>query len=466
MKQLTALFIATVILFSLSGVAWAEGEAVSAEPIVVPDNPAGETVEEIPENAAMNNNLGTVVLNDGRLEMNHASATVETNAGTVSNNYGTVCVNDIGGTVSQNQELIQTNDGYVEFNADRIEINSGTVDYNIGKVIVNDGFVIDSGKYGTAEVTYNTGVVQCDRSPDEVKYNAGVIFQYTPNGDDFDKVIHYGVAYSLTYTPEELNVMLLNNPSDAYSILTGEVHSGHSAFTEAVYKSGYPEVNGVINLLTEEDLPEFQMSRCYLASWRDVNHDNAAYAPGEQVTVTAPLWLMPYWELIPDPSTTVEPEADNTAAAPSYYLVPASTEQTESWNLFNVSVTSADSRVTKDSVLPAAALRLSADLAEVLRYWTLRIEFDGEVLPSDSYSLSFHQDGTATLLFSRTFLRTQSAGEHEITLLLHDAEINVTILLTEPTPEETSLRARKAQLSGAFSNMPKSSAASQKGKSG
>ena len=210
----------------------------------------------------------------------------------------------------------------------------------------------------------------------------------------------------------------------------------------------------------------FEKAGYTLGGWLDAMHGNAEYAVGETVTVTAPLWLIPNWVLVPLPAEPGEPEAAESGAGPTYILVPAATEPTENWDLFNVSVRSEDPRVTQDSVLPAAALRVSAELAEDLRSGTLKVEFDGEILPSDSYSLNFHSDGTVTILFSRSFISTLAVGEHEIILCLQDAEIYVTLVLTESAPEETSLRARKAQLSGAFTNMPQSSAAGQKGKSG
>ena len=498
MKQLTAFLTAAVILFSLSPTAWAQAEeaepetepeaemmpvaeaepsgdpapAAGVESIYLPDNPAGSEIDEIAADAVMSTNRGTVIENNGTVENNVGR--IETNAGIVDVNAssGTVCVNGPTGTVTQNLNSIETNDGYVEFNGGTIKSNSGTVDVNIGKVIFNDGFVIDSGKYGKEEVTFNISDVQCARSPDEVKYNAGRVFQYTPDGDDFNEVIYYGVVYSKDCLPQDVTLLFLLNAPDAKEQLYGEVNAGHLVFTTAKSDSGDPAVNGVLHLLTEEEVP-FKNAGYSLDGWLDANNDNAEYAPGEDVTVTAPLWLMPRWVLIPVSPDADAPEDGKEAAAPkagrngtAYLAVPAAAPQAVSWELFIVTVTSSDPRVTKDSVLPTAALRLSADLAEVLRIWPLQIELDGEFLPSDSYSLTFHQDGTATLLFSRTLLSSLSTGEHEITLYLQNDMIDVTLLLTEPTPEETSSRARKYQASSAFTNQPESSAAGQKGKSG
>ena len=329
------------------------------------------------------------------------------------------------------------------------------------------------------EVTFNLGEVQCAITPDEVKYNAGEVYQeYFNEDEDGDRTTWFGVVYANeagegSLLPQGVAEQILANVQNAEGILEGLVSSGDLVFTAAVYDTGDPAKNGELTLLTEADV-SFANPGYTLSGWLDANNDNYEYALGQTVTVTAPLWLIPNWVLIPvtPPPTTSVPES-SAASAPQaeeagtyYLLVPAAAVQTQAWDLTNVSVTSSDPRVTKDSALPAAALRLSADLAGVIRTWPFQIEFDGEFLPTGSYSLSFHQDGTVTLLLSRTFLSTVAAGEHEITLYLHDAAIDVTILLTEPEPEETSLRARKAQLSGAFTNMPQSSAAGQKGKSG
>lgn len=458
MKQLTALLTAIVMIFSLSAtVLAAEGDpepSVGVGAFTVPDNPAGSELSEIPQNAEMAQNEGTVILNSGKVEINLENAAVETNAGTVEDNRGTVIVNELTGTVTTNDGTIGTNYGLVECNVGVIEINSGDVDLNAGTVIFNDGAVTDAPE---AVVLFNTGDVLCGSDPDEVMYNAGIVIQCTPNGDDLDEVVYYGVVYSMDSLPQELAELLPADVSLAEETLYGLVSDGTLVFREAVSESGDP----VITLLTEG--ASFQRDGYSLDSWLDANHDNAAYAPGETVTVTSPLWLIPNWVLISVPASPSRSESGRSSVP---IAVPAAAEQTENWKLFYVTVSSSDPRVFPDSELPVAAIHLSADLAEDLRSGTLKVEFDGEILPSGSYSLSFHQDGTVTLLFNQSFLSTLSAGEHEVVLCLQNTDIYVTLLLTDPTPEETSLRARKHQLSGAFTNMPQSSAASEKGKSG
>ena len=529
MKQLTALFTAAVLLFSLSTAAWAEAEkaAQATEPVPVvqasdsssdsvpsaaesvqdvqtesssnsvpfvagesvqtassgspsdsvpsaagapqasPDTPEGETI--IPEGSTVAENNGTVDTNQGTVEINNGTVTVNAETGTVITNNNTVTVNS--GTV-------KTNDGDVRLSTGTIE-NNNSFAQNSGTVIVNNGEVSDLTEGELPEVVFNLGQVQYCETPDEVKYNAGEEYRSSFNieKDDFDRTTWYGVVYANEdgegfLLPQALSEQILEKPAEAKSILAGLVSSGDLVFTAAEYDSGDPGKNGILTLLSEADL-SFEKSGYTLSGWLDARHNNTAYALGETVTVTAPLWLIPNWVLIPVPSSGVVPESSGAATAAQtgengsfYLLVPAASLQSESWDLSSVTVTSPDPRVTQDSSLPAAALRLSADLADVLRIWPLKVEFDGEILPYGSFSLSFHRDGTVTLLFSRTFLNTQPEGEHEVTLFLQDTEIDVTILLTEPSPEETSLRARKAQLSGAFTNMPQSSAGSQKGKSG
>ena len=410
-------------------------------------------------------NNGTVVTNRGGVETNNE--TVETNTGLVVTNYGTVVTNTL--SIDKNCGTVESNDGVIVNNRSVVS-NSGTV-VNNGTVTVNKEYVVNVVMNGDfREVTFNLGEVQYSDTPEEVKYNAGKVF--------LNPFTSYGVVYANeagegSLLPQGVAEQILANVQNAEGILEGLVSNGDLVFTAAEYDTGDPAKNGELTLLTEADV-SFANPGYTLSGWLDANNDNYEYALGQTVTVTAPLWLIPNWVLIPvtPPPTTSVPEssaasAPQTEEAGTYYLlVPAAAVQTQAWDLTNVSVTASDPRVTKDSALPAAALRLSADLAGVIRTWPFQIEFDGEFLPTGSYSLSFHQDGTVTLLLSRTFLSTVAAGEHEITLYLHDAAIDVTILLTEPEPEETSLRARKAQLSGAFTNMPLSSAAGQKGKSG
>lgn len=410
-------------------------------------------------------NNGTVVTNRGGVETNNE--TVETNTGLVVTNYGTVVTNTL--SIDKNCGTVESNDGVIVNNRSVVS-NSGTV-VNNGTVTVNKEYVVNVVMNGDfREVTFNLGEVQYSDTPEEVKYNAGKVF--------LNPFTSYGVVYANeagegSLLPQGVAEQILANVQNAEGILEGLVSNGDLVFTAAEYDTGDPAKNGELTLLTEADV-SFANPGYTLSGWLDANNDNYEYALGQTVTVTAPLWLIPNWVLIPvtPPPTTSVPEssaasAPQTEEAGTYYLlVPAAAVQTQAWDLTNVSVTASDPRVTKDSALPAAALRLSADLAGVIRTWPFQIEFDGEFLPTGSYSLSFHQDGTVTLLLSRTFLSTVAAGEHEITLYLHDAAIDVTILLTEPEPEETSLRARKAQLSGAFTNMPQSSAAGQKGKSG
>ena len=432
-------------------------------------------------------NEGTVETNNGNVETNAQSGivknnyysgriktnngTVENNKGTVNNNYGTVETNASLATIEANRGIVEMNDGFVFDNFETVEINNETININRATIVVNNG-VVTNVYCGThpPEITFNLGEVQYSDTPEEVKYNAGKVF--------LNPFTSYGVVYANeagegSLLPQGVAEQILANVQNAEGILEGLVSNGDLVFTAAEYDTGDPAKNGELTFLTEADV-SFANPGYTLSGWLDANNDNLEYALGQTVTVTAPLWLIPNWVLIPvtPPPTTSVPES-SAASAPQaeeagtyYLLVPAAAVQTQAWDLTNVSVTSSDPRVTKDSALPAAALRLSADLAGVIRTWPFQIEFDGEFLPTGSYSLSFHQDGTVTLLLSRTFLSTVAAGEHEITLYLHDAAIDVTILLTEPEPEETSLRARKAQLSGAFTNMPQSSAAGQKGKSG
>ena len=482
MKKLTALVTASVILFSLSGAAWAEGEgsAPAYEPATVvlteaggaSVNPEGSDMEENPAGAVLERNEGGIDTNNGTVNLNAPGGTIETNKGTVQDNYGNINTNDRGatvtanaGTVQINQGTVKTNDGTIGLNAGTAELNYGEIKDNLQKVTLNFG-TVTNGSRGHREVLFNADEVICAGSTDEVKYNAGVVKMDYANGDSYDQVICYGVVYANEtgdnrYLPKTVLNQLQATPQDANGILRWD----GLAFREAESDSGKPEKDGSIILLSAAELG-FEKAGYTLGGWLDAMHGNAEYAVGETVTVTAPLWLIPNWVLAPLPAEPGEPEAAESGAGPAYILVPAATEPTESFDLFNVSVRSEDPRVTQDSVLPAAALRVSAELAEDLRSGTLKVDFDGEILPSDSYSLNFHSDGTVTILFSRSFISTLAVGEHEIILCLQDAEIYVTLVLTEPAPEETSLRARKAQLSGAFTNMPQSSAAGQKGKSG
>lgn len=430
MKHLTAFITGIAILFSLSSSVWAKAEAPNeAAP------PAAETPLTLGASSG-----GTVNPEDNVVAENGSGAVMDVNNGVV-------------------------------------EINNGTIDANNGTVIVNTGFLVNSASGDTApEVTFNTGEAIYFNSPDEVKYNAGEVFRDYPHGDDFERTSYYGVVYANEngdglLLPEALCEQLLSDGAEAEAVLSGLVESGDLIFSEAVSDSGDPALNGVITLLTEAEAP-FRKSGYDLDGWMDANQNNAPYALGATVTVTAPLWLIPRWVLIQvtppaEESGSVDPtppQAQESKA--TYVLVPAPAGNNTVWDFSNVTFTSSDERVAMGSISPTPTLTLSSDLTELLRSCPLKVEFDGESLPSGYFSLSYRQDGTAVLLFSRTFVSSLPDGEHDIVLILNDTEIAVTMLLAAPTAEESPLRARKADHSGAFTNMPQSSAAGQKGKSG
>ena len=502
MKQLTAIITALVILFSFSPAAWAAEDdaqvsesmfvvqsvnpvdsvlSVVGEPLASPDvpdggviNPEGSTVSENSEGFVLNINDGTVNTNNGTVEVNNG--TVETNNGIVETNNGTVETNAEAGSVSENNGTVKTNNGFVNNITGTIENNNNCVE-NGGTVTVNSGSVYN-GILGEDQPTviFNSGEVNYCETPDEVKYNAGEVYIDYADGDSFERVTYYGVVYANesgegSLLPQALNEQLLENSADAESILTGLVSSGDLVFTAAVSDSGNSAKNGIIKLLTEAEI-SFKKAGCTLGGWLDANNNNAAYSVGQTVNVTAPLWLIPDWVLIPVPTVADVPENAGPQQAEiisaPVYIVPAASPKTNSKKLksFEITVAPSDPRVTKEEELPVAALRLSAELAEILNDLKLQIEFDGEMLASDCFSLTFHDDGTVTLLFSSTFLSTITEGEHEITLFLKDEEIDLTVLFTDPMSEDTSLRAGKDQLSAAITSNPQSSASSQKGKSG
>lgn len=296
---------------------------------------------ENPAGAVLESNEGGIGTNNGTVNLNALGGTIETNKGTVQDNYGNINTNDKGatvtanaGTVQMNLGTVKTNDGTIGWNAGTAELNYGGINGNLQKVTLNFGTVTND-RHG--QVLFNAGEVICARSTDEVKYNAGVVKMDYASGDSYDQVICYGVVYANEtgdnrYLPKTVLNQLQATPQDANGILRWD----GLAFREAESDSGKPEKDGSIILLSAAELG-FEKAGYTLGGWLDAMHGNAEYAVGETVTVTAPLWLIPNWVLVPLPAEPGEPEAAESGAGPAYILVPAATEPTESWDLFNVS---------------------------------------------------------------------------------------------------------------------------------
>ena len=178
--RILSLLLALVFLLSLAPMAaFAEGEepapdpapepvaapapAPAAAPVgqtVIPDNPAGTTVETVDSDEKMNTNEGTVTTNEGTVTTNEG--TVTTNEGEIDTNNGTVTTNEAGGQIDTNNGTVTTNEGEIDSNNGTVTTNKagGKIDTNNGTVTTNEG-----------EININTGTVTDNKGT--VEYNAG-----------------------------------------------------------------------------------------------------------------------------------------------------------------------------------------------------------------------------------------------------------------------------------------------------
>ena len=206
-RKLLALLLALSLAFSTAALALAEE---AANTVVIPDNPAGETVDVINEDEEMdknsgdvNENNGTVTLNEGYVGTNTDSGTVKTNEGTIENNHGIVEDND--GSISFSTNLVETNSGYIELNEGCVEINEGTIDYNDRTVEVNNyeiglnNYFVNEN-YGTIEInsgTVNNGCYVGVNTFEGTVYNTEDGFVMLNKGTvmEADGTFFFGVVY-------------------------------------------------------------------------------------------------------------------------------------------------------------------------------------------------------------------------------------------------------------------------------
>ena len=143
----------------------------AAPATVIPDNPAGGTVDEVKTGETMDTNNGEITTNNGEVTTNNGEVTnnefdVDTNNGTVTNNDGTVTNNN--GEVTNNNGGVTNNDGLVVTNNGEITNNDGIVGENTHTITNNSGLIL--ANEGT--VSINTGAVR-NRDTGIVDYNAG-----------------------------------------------------------------------------------------------------------------------------------------------------------------------------------------------------------------------------------------------------------------------------------------------------
>ena len=189
---------------------------------VIPDNPAGTTVDEVTSGEVMDTNNGTVTTNNGIIDTNNGTVTTNefktvnnSDTGTVTTNNLTISTNN--GTVTTNNFLINTNTGTVttnnaggeiEFNTGTVTNNQGTVNFNAGGT-VNGGTVKNDG-YGlylnnflgsTDRTFYGTGVVaNSDKTAAFVPKKTSDLAVVFDHQEDCDMYVENGgVGYSAVY---------------------------------------------------------------------------------------------------------------------------------------------------------------------------------------------------------------------------------------------------------------------------
>ena len=156
---------------------------------VIPDNPAGSTVEVINAGYEMVNNWGTVNINNGTIYYN--IGTVNDNNGVVRDNFGTV-------TDDPDTELTDGECGQVETNHNKATVNGGNVTDNYGTV--NDAI-----RVGT---NYSSGTVNGSRDC-QVGTNVGTVSNFgsvTNNYRTVENEVHVENDYTGGPIPEALRV--------------------------------------------------------------------------------------------------------------------------------------------------------------------------------------------------------------------------------------------------------------------
>lgn len=228
---------------------------------------SGEIDRSSYTNAAVENNYGTVVLNDSYIYEN--SGTVNTNNGVITAValYGEAMVGNnkkdgvIGIVFSDGS--VTTNNGTVESNLGTVKGNSqtGTVRENEGTVIINLGTVA----VNTGEVRQNAGTV--DKNYGTVSDKpGGTVTENFGTWINEDNVTHLGVSYHAEAGSRGL-------PKD------GSAHTSYQA------------VPG--QRITIADCA-FTKDGYVFISWKGT--DSGSYLPGTVLTVNDPLCLIAQWQ--------------------------------------------------------------------------------------------------------------------------------------------------------------------------
>lgn len=264
MKKIIALLLTATLIFSCSFAAFAA---------IVPDNPAGETVDIVKAG-------DTMVYNEGEVRHNHGSIK--------NNTTGTVDTNEKDGYIESNDSEVRVNKGDIAGNNGTVKRNSGTarVGVNFGDIKLNTATVLLNDTIGTIEINTVDGVIEDNQGT--VVHNYGLIEK---DGSDTNVC---GVTYgSMDEEDPESSDVLKNEQkhiNDTYVVLT--------AAQAGAKMAGYEFVNWMTQT-TEGNIGDGKYAASYLG--------------GETIKIIAPIWFEAVWKLI----TTPQEEATKTAATSS-----------------------------------------------------------------------------------------------------------------------------------------------------
>ncbi len=193
-KRLIAMTIAADMVFS--SVLGSLAMPVQAWAAVIPDNPAGSTVNEIAEGDQMSNNWGTVNINNGTI--NNNIGTVNDNNGVIHDNFGTV-------TDDPNTPATNADYGQVDTNHNNATVDGGIVSDNFGTV--NNAISVGTN-YASGTVD-GSGDCHVHNNCGTVANIAGVDYNYGTLGTGVNAEVDFSQGANTdneNYNPALMNV--------------------------------------------------------------------------------------------------------------------------------------------------------------------------------------------------------------------------------------------------------------------